>query len=86
MGQTDIIQSTPKYGFSRRGLRNKFTHVPLGHIQRLLETGRLDASSTIGIRELYKAGVSIGPDGIVCTGKVKKANKQELLFMMIYYL
>ncbi|KAI8823176.1 ribosomal protein L18e/L15P [Fimicolochytrium jonesii] len=68
-GQSGLISAIPKLG--NRGLpKPRLTRLYLDTLQHFIDTGKLDTSKTITIRELVEAG-AVGKikDGVVLLGK-----------------
>ncbi len=66
-GQTPFYFRFPKRGPINRD-RLDYALVNLDRLQHLVDTGRLDASKPITLRELYQAGLRDCPDGIKILG------------------
>src|SRR6476661_743748 len=69
-GQSGIIKALPKIG-RQTGLNPKKFHskLYLDTLQYLLDTGKLDGSKAIGLRELYAVGLK-KKDGVALMGRV----------------
>src|SRR5271155_5313795 len=56
-GQMPLHRRLPKRGFRNAAFARKLNEVNLGRVQQAIDAGRLDASTTIDVAALVKAGI-----------------------------
>ena len=55
-GQTNIMRRLPKRGFNNKGFVEPFDYINLGKLVYYINKGKIDATKTITLRDIFEAG------------------------------